>query len=248
MKNSKMMAILKLCALLGALTFVFALCACGQKPAVDSSDSSEVISGWGDNGGGRPSYTLEEINDGVLADKIIFNVLSNSPMGDEKNFVGARENTGVNAGLENIWNGNEIEAEDGKTFLVRLYVDNCSPKGEDAVSENTRVAFNVPTESGTELAVHGFIFSDNADPTEYWDGVLFYSDTPFHLEYVYGAALLENRGIGANGGIQLGDEIVTKAASENGVQIGYDKLDGRIPGGSTYAAYITIQVTTVFDA
>lgn len=244
MKIKKMVTILQICALLGALTLMLGFCACGQK----SADNGSVISEWGDNGGGRRSYTLTEIDGGVLADRIVFNVLSHSPMGNEKNFVGARENTGINAGPNNIWNGNEIKAEDGKTFLVRLYVDNCNPNGEDAVSENTRVAFNVPTESGTELAVRGYIYSDNADPTEYWDGVKFYSDSPFYLEYVYGSALLENNGIGANGGIQLGDEIVTKASSEHGVQIGYDALDGCIPGGSSYATYVTIQVTAIFDA
>lgn len=244
MKLKKMRTILKICSLLGVLTFMLGLCSCGQRSVADDS----VISGWGDNKGGRQSYTLKEINDGVLADKIIFNVLSDSPIGSEKNFVGARENTGVNAGADNEWNGNEIEAEDGKIFLIRLYVDNCNPNGENAVSENTRVAFNVPTESGKELAVHGYIFSDNADPTEYWDGVKFYSDTAFHLEYVYGSALLENNGVGANGGIQLSDEIVTKASSEHGTEIGYNALDGRIPGGSTYASYITIQVMTVFDS
>ena len=244
MKKNKM----NMWAVAVAVILVLSLCACGQRGSVSTNTNSEVISGWGDSAGGRPSYTIAEIDDGVLQDRIIFNVVSNSPMGDEKNFVGARENTGVDAGLDNIWDGNEVEAKDGATVLVRLYVDNCNPNGEDAVSENTRVAFNVPTESGTELAVHGYIYSDNADPTEYWDGVRFYSDAPFHLEYVYGGALLENNGIGADGGIQLGDEIVTKAASEHGVQIGYNELDGRIPGGSTYAAYITIQVKTVFDS
>ena len=244
MKKNKM----NMWAVAVAVILVLSLCACGQRGSVSTNTNSEVISGWGDSVGGRPSYTIAEIDDGVLQDRIIFNVVSNSPMGDEKNFVGARENTGVDAGLDNIWDGNEVKAKDGATFLVRLYVDNCNPNGEDAVSENTRVAFNVPTESGTELAVHGYIYSDNADPTEYWDGVRFYSDAPFHLEYVYGEALLENNGIGADGGIQLGDEIVTKAASEHGVQIGYNELDGRIPGGSTYAAYITIQVKTVFDS
>lgn len=59
--------------------------------------------------------------------------------------------------------------------------------------------------------------------------------------------MLENNGIGANGGYKLGDEIVTKAASQNGVQIGYDKIDGNIPGCYEYASYVTIRVKAVFD-
>ncbi len=68
----------------------------------------------------------------------------------------------------------------------------------------------------------------------------FVAEQPFHLEYVYGSALLENNGVGADGGIQLSDDI---AASESGgVLIGYDELDGRVPGCYQYANYITIMV------
>ena len=44
--------------------------------------------------------------------------------------------------------------------------------------------------------------------------------SPFHLEYIYGSALIENRGYASkeNGGAKpLSDEIVTKAASNHGV-------------------------------
>lgn len=209
--------------------------------------SPALVSAWGDNGGGRASYTVNQINSGVLGNRIVFNSISNSTIGDEKNFVGARENTGVNAGAANVWNGNDITVEDGKEYIVRLYVHNNSPKGTSAISRNTRVAFNLPTTSAKQVQVNGYIFSDNATPSEYWDYVNFNANQAFHLEYVYGSALLENNGIGANGGYKLGDEIVTKAASENGVQIGYDKIDGNIPGCYEYASYVSIRVKAVFD-
>ncbi len=206
---------------------------------------------WGDNSGGRPSYTIEEINNGVLGDRIVFNTISNSVIGNEKNFVGARENTGVNAGAKNVWNGNDITVKDGQEYLIRLYVHNNSPKDRAAVSENTRVAFNIPTISAKQVQVNGYIYSDNAVPSEYWDYVNFNSDQAFHLEYVYGSALIENRGYASteNGGPKkLGDEIVTKAASEKGVRIGFDQEgDGKIPGCYGYASYITIRVKAVFD-
>ncbi len=206
-----------------------------------------LVSAWGDNNGGRASYTINQINSGVLGNRIVFNSISNGTIGDEKNFVGARENTGVNAGAANVWNGNDITVKDGQEYLIRLYVHNNNPNGTDGMSRNTRVAFNLPTTSAKQVRVNGYIFSDNASPSEYWDYVNFNSETPFHLDYVYGSALLENNGIGANGGVKLGDEIVTKAASENGVQIGYDKLDGNIPGCYPYAGYVTIRVKAVFD-
>lgn len=209
------------------------------------------VSAWGDNGGGRSSYTYEQINQGVLGDKIVFNSISDGVIGDEKNFVGARENTGINAGKDNVWNGNDINVENGKEYLIRLYVHNNSPKGMDAVAENTHVSFNIPNESARDIRVNGFIKADNADPQEYWDHVDLHSDTAFHLEYVYGSALLENQGIGKsvqNGGqgpYQLSDDIV-KAAS-GGILIGYDAIDGRIPGCDQYAAYVAIRVKVVYD-
>lgn len=214
--------------------------------------SPALVSAWGDNGGGRKSYTIDQINSGVLGNKIVFNSISDSVIGDEKNFVGAREYTGINAGTNNVWNANEITVENGKEYLVRLYVHNNNPGGLNAVSHNTRVAFDVPesTVSARKLQINGYIYSDNATPSEYWDYVNFVSDNVFHLEYVPGSASIENNGYASqiNGGAKsLGDEIVTKAASEHGVQIGYEKQDGEIPGCYTYASYISIRVKAVFD-
>ncbi len=214
-----------------------------------------LASAWGNTGALRQSYTYEEINtlqrEGKWGNKIVFNSISNSTIGDEKNFVGARENTGINAGINNVWNGNDITVEDGKEYLVRLYVHNNNPNGYNGVSTNTRVAFNIPTVSAKQVQVNGYIFSDNATPNEYWDYVNFNSDTAFHLEYVYGSALIENNGYASkeNGGAKpLSDEIVTKAASNNGIAIGYDQAgDGKIPGCYGFANYITIRVKAVFD-
>ncbi len=215
--------------------------------------SPSLVSAWGDNGGGRKSYTIDQINNGVLGNKIVFNSISNSTIGDEKNFVGAREYTGINAGAKNVWNGNEITVENGKEYLVRLYVHNNNPDGTAAVSHNTRVAFDVPepTVSSRKLQVNGFIFSDNATPSEYWDYVNFVSDQAFHLEYIDGSALIENNGYASkiNGGAkQLSDNIVKKAKSENGIAIGYEtEGDGEIPGCYTYASYVSIRVKAVYD-
>lgn len=210
-----------------------------------NNSSKVVLAGWGDSGGGRSSYTLEEINAGVLGDTIIFNTISNSVNGNEKNFVSTREFNGPNTTEEDhVWNTKEITVENGGIYIIRLYVHNNSPYSNH-VATNTRVAFSIPATSATSIPVHGFISSDNASPNKYWDGVVFKNDTKFHLEYIYESAYLYNNGIGA-GGIQLSDEIVTSAA-ENGVLIGYDELDGNVPGCYQYANYVTIRVMAVFD-
>lgn len=207
---------------------------------------SQYAYGWGDSNGGRPSYTIDQINSGILGNKVVFNSIKDSVIGDEKNFVAAIEyEPGKNyAGVPG--NANRIRVENRKEYLIRLYAHNNSPNGEIATSENTRVSFSIPTATDKEVHVHGYIYSDNADPKEYWDYITFYADNAFHLEYIYGSALLANNGIGAGDGIALSDEIVTKA-TEHGVQIGYDALDGRVPGCYEYANYVSIRVKVVFD-
>ncbi len=211
---------------------------------VGSIATPSVVSAWGDNGGMRPSYTLNEVNAGALGNQIIFNTISDSVMGNEKNFVGAREDTGVNAGENNVWEGNEIKVEDGKTYVIRLYAHNNNRFGYDGVAENTRVSFSIPSTSAKEIEVNGFIMSSNATPSKYWDYVTFKSDHAFHLEYLPGSALLENNGIG-QGGLQLSDAVVD--AANGGTLIGYDALDGRVPGCYQYDNFITIRVKAVYD-
>lgn len=200
--------------------------------------------GWGDNGGMRTSHTTNEINAGALGNQIIFNTISDSVMGDEKNFVGARKYTGFNSGENNVWEGNDIVVEDGKEYIIRIYVHNNNRDGYDGIAEDTRVSFSIPRESSKHITVNGFIMSSNATPSEYWDYVTFHGSSAFHLEYQSGSAILENDGIG-KGGLLLSDAVVD--AASGGSPIGFDSLDGRIPGCYTYDSFITIRVKAIFD-
>lgn len=204
--------------------------------------SPKMAYAWGDGDGGRPSYTTDEVNNGALGETITFNSISDNPAlgGDEKNFVGARRVDSDSA----VWNANTIAAEDGERYYIRMYVHNDNPGGVDAVAKDTAVRFDVAKGSGTEVEMQGFITSSNASPAEYYDSVRFTSDTAFHLEYVPGSAFIENNGIAAGSGMGLSDEIVE---TETGVLIGYDALDGNLPGGYLYAAYVGIEVRVVYD-
>lgn len=208
---------------------------------------------WGDSDGGRPSYTLEEINSDILGDKVVLNSISDSVIGNEKNFVGVREYNGPNtSGAVNVWNGNEITVKDGQDYIIRAYVHNNNLHSEN-VARDVTVTFSIPSAAARRLRVNGFIDTSNASPQRYWDYVDFVSDTPFHLEYYYNSALLENNGVGA-GGLSLSDEIVTAI---DGTKIGYYDyrtnpsdpviLDGMIPAGYQYSSYVTIRVKVVFD-
>lgn len=226
----------------------------------------EWLVGYGDNGGnskGRPEYTLQQINDGELGDRITFNSIEDSTIGHEFNFVGARKDCQNPTPEDKLWNGNVIQAENGETYRVRLYIHNNSPLGYEAIAKNVSVQYlisdpiwvrkndisldNFDSSNGYfGISVYGFIDSSNAVPSSYWDGVKFVSNKPFKLKYVPGTALLENNGIGdpsKYGPYVLSDDVVT----EKGVLIGYDKLDGNIPGCYEYSAVVTIAVVPVFD-
>lgn len=215
-----------------------------------------VVTAWGDNSGGRQTYSIQQINDGAIDDKIVFNSIVDSnanltqkqkeagvvvPLSDERNFVGARLDNG-NHGKNNVWDGNEIVAEEGKTYLVRLYVHNNNRKGFEKVATGVNANFNLPKVVSKESRVDGFINAANATPSRYWDSVVFKSDRNFYLDYVEGSALYENNAVGKNGGVKLSDSVVN-----GGVQLGYDKLDGNIPGCYEYSGIITIKVKPVFE-
>ncbi len=195
----------------------------------DNSDIS-VGGGWGDSDNGRSSYTIDQINSGILADTITFNSISDGKIGDEKNFVGAK------ASGEDVeyWNADSISVQDGETYTIRLYLHNNNPKGVEAVAVDVKTTFSLPTEVSTEHTIIGYLDSSNAQPSRYWDGVTLISDTPFFIEYVEGSAKFYNTKLF---GIELDNDIIT-----SGVLVGYDALDGRIPGGYEYDGVVIIDV------
>ena len=213
----------------------------------------------------RPLYSLQYVNEhdvGVTFNSIKLadtdaawykqttgKDLPTGMVSNETNFVGAREDTGVNAGANNVWEGTEITAEDGKTYIVRLYVHNNSQKQE---AKDVQVRFHIPYASASTQVVDGWLKSSNATPNTYLDDVTFKSvdGTPFHLEYVSGSALLENGGFAGGNGVKLPDTVTNQGNnSANGewTTIGYSALNGVIPGCYAYINYVTIRVKAVYD-
>ena len=194
------------------------------------------VSAWGDSDDGRKSYTIEEINKGAIDDTIVLNSISDNPDLNELYFVQARA-----ADSKNVWNANDIEVENGKEYIVRLYVHNNNPRGTEMIAKDVTANVNVPTESGKSITVTGTISASNSKPAKVWDEVVFKSETnTFHLEYVKGSALIENNGKLNN--TALSDNLVM-----GGTTLGYDSLDGQIPGCFGYAAIVTFRVKAVYD-
>ncbi len=212
-----------------------------------------AVMAWGDSAGGRQTYTLTNCNadyskcniSPAIGNKITFNSFTNNPNigGDERDFVNARVDNGINDGKQ-TWESHEITVKDGETYIIRLYAHNNNPNGTSATAKDVTLHYTLPTTAGTQLSVQGAIDSSNADPKRVWDDVVFKSANgeSFYLDYIEGSALYENNGIGKNGGVKLSDDIIY----QSGVKIGYDQLDGNIPGCFKYDSYTTIKVKAVY--
>ena len=194
-----------------------------------------LVSAWGDSSNGRPSYTLEQINAGALGDKIVLNSISqNQIIGDEKNFVAAKV-AGANV---STWNANTIDVKDGETYTIRLYVHNNNPKGRNAVAEGVKATFSIPTTVSNSLTVIGYLDAANATTNRLWDEVTLKANENVYLEYVPGSAKFNNKSeAGQERVFNIPDSVITSGAT-----LGYDAMDGKIPGCYQYSGVLTIDV------
>ncbi|MDB5177809.1 MAG: exported protein of unknown function [Candidatus Saccharibacteria bacterium] len=187
-----------------------------------------ALHAWGPD---RPTYTIEQ-----PADHVTFNSITNNPnIGDERNFVGIRE-----SGTSTTWTDN-MNVEKGKEYTVRVYVHNNAAANLNKVAQDVTAKVNLPTTTGKSIQVDGLISSSNASPTEVWDQANFKSNEDFNLAYVAGSLKFENNAFGA-AGTAIPESVFTNA----GAKLGYDKLDGKIPGCFQYAGYLTFKVKPQF--
>lgn len=190
-----------------------------------------VLNAWGPN---RPTYTIEQ-----PADHITFNSITNNPnFGDERNFVTVREK---GAGT---WEDSK-SVQPGKEYEVSIYVHNNASANLNLVAQNALAKATVPTTTGKSIDIQGFVNASNATPNEVYDHATLTSDQDFNLAYVNGSARYYNNVFGkygAGAGTQLPDSIVTST----GAKLGYDKLDGNIPGCFQYAGVVVFTVKPQF--
>lgn len=187
------------------------------------------VQAWGDSSNGRKSYTLEQINNGDLGEAITFNSISNGKIGDEKNFVGAK----VAGQAVETWNANTIDVKDGETYTIRLFVHNNSPRGMQAIAKGVKATFSLPTTVAKSQTIIGYIDSSNATPNRYWDEVTLNSSENIYLEYVEGSAKYNNN----KGDFKLPDDVIISGAT-----LGYESMNGEIPGCYEYSGVVTIDV------
>ena len=183
-----------------------------------------AVNAWGPN---RDTFTIEK-----PATRVVFNSITNNPdIGDERNFVRIRNLNDKTA----KWS-DDIKITESGEYVVRMYVHNNAADNLNLVAENTAARFNVPTYSAKQIQIDGFLSSSNAQPGTVYDQAIFTSDKNFKLNYVAGSAKYTNNVF--TGGVKLNDSIV----NGNGTLLGYDKLDGKIPGCFKYSGWVTFTV------
>jgi uncharacterized repeat protein (TIGR01451 family) len=180
------------------------------------------------------------------ADHITFNSMTGNPVigGDERNFVAARVDDGATA-ADKVWNANSIAVEEGKSYMVQLYVHNNAAANLNLVATNTRAYAAIPTTLAKTATVEGYVSADNSSPKEVWDYVNFTSTRNFQLyiDASYGVHW-SNNSIGRTTDAKLD---YNGFFTNKGALLGYDKLDGRIPGCFEYAGYVSFKVRPVFE-
>ena len=181
-------------------------------------------------GPNRNTYTVAK-----PADHIVFNSIVDNPTlgGNEQDFVGIRE-----VGTSNAWS-NSVQAKPGKEYYVRMYVHNNAASNLKLVAQNVVAKLNVPTNTAKSITLQGQVSASNATPATVWDEATLKSDRDFNLAYVAGSATYTSNKLN---GVALPDSIVTNT----GAKLGYDKLDGNIPGCFEYSGYVTLKVKPQF--
>lgn len=187
---------------------------------------------WGPD---RPTFTMEH-----PASYVTFNSITNNPQqGDERNFVQIKED-----GTPNSSYGENVNLQPGKDYDVFVfYHNNAASNLNDAahnyagIAHNTfmRVQMPATVNAGQQARVTAFVGASNANPTQVWDEAYGSASGNYALRYVPGSATIYNNG--AINGQKLPDALYT-----TGTPLGYDKLDGNLPGCNQYAGYVIFKI------
>ena len=123
-------------------------------------------------------------------------------------------------------------------FVVRVYVSNSGWDTNGVVTaghlQKATVRIGI-SRAERETSISATLSAVNAKTV--WDGVTLHHEPGVLVETVPGTALLENNAHPSDG-YALSDDILHKG----GAQLGYEHMDGDVPPGYQYAAYVTIRV------
>ena len=186
-----------------------------------------TLHAWGPN---RTLYTTA-----APAGHVTFNsIVDNPAQGYEPNFMRIKD-----ASASNSTYADSIKVEPGKEYTVFVYYHNNASshlnESGAGIATGAYVRAEIPAIVDGNASSVAYIGATNATPTQVWDDVTLTSDSSIYMQMVAGSAHIYNRG--ATDGATLSDNIVT-----TGTPLGYDVLNGVVPGCSEYSGYVTFNI------
>jgi hypothetical protein len=185
--------------------------------------AAAVQAGFGPD---RPTFTMAK-----PASYNTFNSITDNPViGDERAFF-----RGALPGASKF-SDPVTGAKDGQEVTLEIFVHNDAAANLNLVAKDTQVRVALPTGSKQAHTLKAFVNSSNSKPTEVFDtlDITGANNGFFELEYVKGSAKLKNNHF--TNSVALSDSIVTTGAT-----IGYDKLNGNVPGCAHFAGWVTLK-------
>lgn len=191
--------------------------------------STAVFAGFGPD---RPTKVWQG-NGTAGFDHVTFNSFTNVPsgIGDEREFfrgtvVGSGQST--TDPLSGVEDGDEI-------YLTVYFHNNADPSlGLAGEARNVRVKVELPSGASKAQELKSTIMASNSQPQSIYDTMTISSNDNFELEYVPGSATIITNALNY---VSVSDSIVT-----SGADIGYDALNGRIPGCFEYSGWVNLRV------
>lgn len=190
---------------------------------------------WGPD---RPTYTTAH-----PADHVTFNSITDNPAyGDERNFVRIKEATAPSSTYTD-----NIALQPGKEYELYVYYhNNASEIFNDAahnykgIAKDVKLRMEMPAvvKAGQTAAINGYISASNATPGTVYDDAKATTTTDVALRYVPDSAVITN--FGKSNGSKLPSTIMTTGAA-----LGFDALDGKIPGCNHFSGYVKLRIKAV---
>jgi uncharacterized repeat protein (TIGR01451 family) len=201
--------------------------------------SGAAFAGWTPD---RPVFDWNNPNDrqGSLNGPRINSFVNTPYYGDERAFFDVRkqENTNTDAYddvLHNVSQGSH-------KLVMRTYIHNGANQSKNAsgesIAKNTKVRIDLPQGASTALRARSYVSISNPAqgyPAEVTDTTEMVDSGAFSIGYVPGSAKVYNAA--HPGGAQLSDAVVGA-----GAQIGYDQMNGNLPGCFEFQTFVEITV------
>ena len=187
-------------------------------------------SGWGPE---RDEYTREN-----PAPLVTFNSIVDNPRhGDERNFVQIKKASDPSSAFTDA-----IPVDTGETYEVFVfYHNNAAANLNDAANDHKGIAVNAHIDIRLDQTFEGrvpltaVLSADNATPKEVWDSAFLTAKEPVSVRYVPSSAVFHSFG-------KVNDKRPPGDPLADTLKLGFDQLDGNLPGCNEHAGYLLFHV------